>query len=391
MATNVKSEKNADRTAFCEMLETPAAPTLLAAALLFSLSALCVPFADNLYISLGYCLLTAIFYYVYSRSFLALMGLGVPALFLFSAAGSPMLAAVFLSLTVGASAGALLLVHRHDPKRDWYLFFLPALLYGAAALITHDPVRGLLTLLPLAIAAVMALCLLRFAEQTDAVIAVAVTLGVSLIAAALVTLAATGNFYGNLLVRLGDTVHAYVTQLFSSARAIYTEAGLPLSITDESIENSAAMIVNLMPGLYGAGCAVVGYLAWRTFLRFLVASGTLPRVPIRLAALRVSLTAAVIFAVSYLAALFSNSDHATPAGVVLQNVAMVLEPGLALVGFASLITRGGRSCLSILLVFGLLFVLWSNPATGLALAAYYGAFQVFMLRFFPPNEEKGEP
>ena len=384
---------------FRNMLAKPdSAHTLIAAILLF-FSSLVIPFAQLPSVCGIYILCCAVFYYALSHSFLAMLYYAVPALLLYSFGaflpGSPdpiLLPTVFLALLVGGGCGAFVLIHFHDPKKHLYLLLLPILAWGAAALITGDPLRGLLTLLPTALAIVAAVCVLLYMRRTDATVLIAVVLAAVLVIAGIVTLGVTGGLSDNPVVTLADAIREAVTAFLTESRALYTEMGLHLPLTDVDISNTAALLVNLLPGLFLCICSITAFLVWRTLLQLLITFRTLPRLPFRLAAFSMSKTSAALFPIFYIVALFANSTAATLFGTVCQNVALVLEPGLALVGFASILSRGGaRSCFSYVLAFGLLFVLWQSPATGIALAAFFGAFHILAARFLPQdNSNKGD-
>ena len=396
---NVTNPKN-ENLGWRDMLTKPTSAHTLVAALFLLFSALVIPFADLPSVCGIYVVCCAIFYYTLSHSFFAMLYYAVPAALLYALGavvpGVPdplTLPTVFLALLVGGGCGAFLLVHFHDPKKHLYFLLLPILAYTASALITGDPLRGLLTLLPLALAIAGAVCLLRYMRRTDATVLIAATLVAVLAVAGLVTLLATGELNGNPIASLADALRGSITSLLNESRALYAEMGMKLPLSDVDISNTAVLFVNLLPGLFLCICAIVAFLVWRTLLQLLVTFGTLPRLPFRLAAFSMSKTSAALFLLFYIVALFANSTEATLFGTVCQNVALVLEPGLALIGFASIFSRGGaRSCLSYVLAFGLLFVLWTNPATGVALAAFFGAFHILAARLLPPqdNSNKGD-
>ena len=383
-----------ERLDFRNMLARPDSTHTLIAAILLFFSSLVIPFAELPSVCGIYILCCAAFYYVLSRSFFAMLYYAVPAFLLYSFGaflpGSPdplLLPTVFLALLVGGGCGAFVLIHFHDPKKHLYLLLLPILAYGAAALITGDPLRGLLTLLPAALAIVAAVCVLLYMRRTDATVLIAVVLAAMLVIAGVVTLGVTGGLNGNPVVTLADTIRETVTSFLTDSRA-----KIDLPLTDVDISNTAALFVNLLPGLFLCLCSITAFLVWRTLLQLLITLRTLPRLPFRLAAFSMSKTSAAVFLAFYIVALFANSAEATLLGTVCQNVALVLEPGLALIGFASIFSRGGaRSCLSFVLVFGLVFVLWKSPATGITLAAFFGAFHILAARFLPQdNSNKGE-
>ena len=127
---------------------------------------------------------------------------------------------------------------------------------------------------------------------------------------------------------------------------------------------------------------------FRVFLRVLTCMGTLPRVPLRLGALTISPFAAALFLTAYLASVFSGADL---FGTICENVAIVLEPGLFLVGFASLIGReaGGKSSkLSFFLLIALLFLFFDYPTYAVSMAALVGAARILIGFFFRKKKKE---
>ena len=372
---------------------------LLAAAFLF-FSCFVIPFTPNSTVSGIYVLCCAVFYYALSHSFFAMLYYAVPAVLLYALSqllpwtvDPLLLPTAFLALLMGGGCGAFFLVHFHDPKKHWYLLSLPLLAYGAAALITGDPLRALLTLLPLVCAIVAAVCMLCYTARTNATVLITVALVAALAIAGIVALGVTGQLYGNPIVNLASDLRTSITDFLTQSRAMYAQMGMALPLTDVDISNAATLLVNLLPGLFLCVCSITAFLVWRTLLQLLIAFRTLPRLPFRLAAFSMSKTSAVVFLSFYIVSLFANSAEVTLFGTVCQNVALVLEPGLALIGFSSIFSKeGARSCLSYVLVIGLLFMLWTNPATGVALAACFGAFHILAAQLLPPqdNSDKGE-
>jgi hypothetical protein len=82
----------------------------------------------------------------------------------------------------------------------------------------------------------------------------------------------------------------------------------------------------------------------------LTAWGTLSRVPLRIGAMTVSPLAAGLFILSALCSLFGGAGL---FGTVCENISLVLEPALVLVGVTSLFTpdpkRGSRISLLLLI------------------------------------------
>lgn len=393
MTTGQPTPNTFDSATWRDMLARPErGQVTLTLAFLFA-SLLIVPLCTVTQAASLYLIATVCFYYILVRSIPAMLGLGIPLLAVYGVTSSFSLTAATAALLLGGACGAFLLIHYHDPKnvRHWGLLLLPALAYGAAALLTRDPVRGLLTLIPLSLSVVFAICVLGYRAHTPSVTGGAAALVGALALAFVVTLAVTGQLSGDPLGTLAARLNSAIIELFLDARTQYAELGVELGMTDVEIANTAAMTVNLLPAILLASAAIVSYLAWRALLRMMLAFGTLPRIPMRLAGFTMSAFSAVLFIVTFIAGLIANAEEATLVGAIFQNVSAVLEPGLALIGFVSLFVRSKtRSCLTYVLSFGLAFIVWSNPGVGLALAAFFGAINILMARFLPAPNEKGD-
>ena len=190
-----------------------------------------------------------------------------------------------------------------------------------------------------------------------------------------------------------DAVRAAVANAFAQMAELYQAAEISLPFTDADIEAFASLLINILPGLLIALASITCYLIWRTILCLLVVWQSLPRLPRRIAVLDISTTCAILFVVvAILSMIASSGSSPTLFGAICQNLMLILEPALVLVGFQTLI--GGRdrqrSCLSFLLLFGVAFVFFSNPLSGVELLAFVGAFRVVAARFFPPPDKKGE-
>ena len=377
------------RAQWREML-SPADPAHAGfALLLFALSSFVLPLCDKPVVTMLYLLGAVVFYYLLSRSLFAVLIVSLPGVLLFgvSAVGGPLLPGVYAALLLGSVSGAYLVLHILRSKQISFVFSVLLILlaaYGAAFWITGGYVRSLLVLLPLAPAVTLGLCVFTCRAHTPSTILTAAVLVVLSLAVWLTALRYTG---GNPLAILSESVRTSVSDLLRQMAALYEEQGLSLGMTDVGISNAAILCANLLPGLLIAACSVLAYLMWRMLLRLLLAWQTLPRLPVRLTALTVSPVCAALFLVCYLVALFANSSTATLFGTVCQNLSVIFEPALALVGCTSLVGRDAeRSCLSQLLATGLIVLLFFRPAVALAIAAFVGTFRILTATFLPHNK-----
>ena len=99
-----------------------------------------------------------------------------------------------------------------------------------------------------------------------------------------------------------------------------------------------------------------------------------------------------MFLLSYLVVLIANASEITVTGIVAQNIGMLLEPGLALIGVGVILHRGDRrrSCLSTALAVSMICYLFTAPATAVAIAALVGAVVVLVAAYKGMKKNKGE-
>ena len=392
-----------DRATWRELITAPTPQQALTAVLLclFSLFTICaceVPIVCMLFL---FC--AAAFYYVFTRSFFAVFLVALPGMLLFSLsaalpalAGNPlMLPAAYAALLLGSVTGAFLIIHNR--KHPYLMIALPLAAALPAIFLTGAPLRALWVLIPSVLACVIAYCLLSCRAQTSSLILIAATLAAAGLAAWLAVFYLKGWSDPNPIVAFVEEFRAEYVALYERLLQTLAEQEgmlaevqqLSLGITHEDLQNAAILLGNLLPGLYLALCAVCAFGMWRMLLRFLQGYGSLPRIPLRIAVLTVSPAAAILFCLSHVASVLANTAAPTLFGTVCLNLACVLVPALALVGFTSLLPRGKQSsCLSLMIAIGLLAMLWQRPDLSFLISAYFGAFHILSSRFLHRKGEK---
>lgn len=377
-------------------LMTAADPVRLAVvAILFLFSALVLPLSHVNTVSALYLLCAAAFYYALTRSVSALFPVAIPVMLLygltaFTAKNPLALPAAFVAVLFGAVCGAFLIANLRGWKRWLASITLPLLAYAAALLVTRDPFLSLLVLIPAVLASVLAYCLLICKPLTPTVLLVAATVLLVAVAAWMIWLWRTGWPDANPLVDLADRLREGLLSYYERMLALYEAEGMPIDISVDDLRHEIAAIGNILPGGTLALCLVFAFGMWRILLRLLATFKTLPHIPVRLSGLTVSAVAAALFILSYFVAIVSGGEGSSLTSAICLNIALALEPPLILVGFSSLIGKGqARSCLSLLLVLGLFLLFMSSPASGLAIAAFVGAFHILLAKFLP-SRNKGE-
>ena len=376
-----------ERAEWQDLLAPTDTARMRSAVILFTLSSLAIPLSTIQTVATLYLLYAAFFYYMLTRTVFPLLLAGLPAMLLYGVSGmfatlpNPvMLPVIYAASLLGGVGGAFLMVQCRTPRRFLPLAAVPVGSYLIATLVSKDPLLSLLCLIPTAIALFMSYSLLCCRPLTPTVLSLAALVGGIGLIFALVWFAATGWPEGNLLTHVVTQLRTGVVSLFEDAAALYEAQGFAFDYDPADVQNLAAMLGNVLPGLLAAACVLFAYGTWRVFLRLLLCWHTLPRIPVRLGAVAVSAVCAAIFSICYIVTLFAES--ATLFVTVCQNLTLVLQLPLILVGLSALLSKKeGRSCLSTLLLVGIIALFVMNPASGLGLVAFVGAFHVLLARF----------
>lgn len=393
-----------ERANWREMLSPASSLQIGLAAALFLFSMFALPLSAVNTVCELYLLVGLAFCIFLTRAFGAVVTVAAPALFLASLSyflfpTMPLvIPTVYAAALLGAGAGAFLILHSRTPSKFLPLLLLPLLGYLVPLFLTRDPILSLAALVPAVLAAVIGYCLLTCRPLTPSVLLITAVVVLIALGAWLVAVAVTGWPSDGLVAELVRWVRgAYIAyyENFESLLASYgSEMGgiQNLSLygssldfampTEKELQSLVYSLSTLLPGLFAATALIFSFATWRFALRFLTCWRTIPRLPDRLHTVTVSTIGAGVFLAVYICSVLSADSL---FGTVCTNLSLCLSPALALVGFASLLDRKkGRSCLSILLVFALLFVMMSNVVLGISLAAFVGAFHTLLARFLPP-------
>ena len=380
-----------DLAAWRSLLARPDASALLVAATLYLVSSLILPLATNESLCLLFVVACAAFYYMQTRTISSLILPAIPAMLLFTLGGSMMLPAAFFAIVFGGTSGAMLLLSARTVRHDAVLVLLPVAAYTGAILLGASPAVACLALFPLPVAVVAALAVRRCTAFTSAVAILSGVIGAGLLAALLIPLAINGLLDVSLLPAFVDTLGDTLIAMLEEATALYAEAGVTIEISEMAIRNLLSELINLSPAILALVAMVTAYFTWRILCVLLTSFGMLPRLPRIMVIPTMSVIAACLFLIAYLTALVANAEAVTPVGAVALNLSLILEPGLALVGVGNLLRRDApRSCFSLLALVLLVYLVWSNPATALALAAFFGALHVLLLAYQNTKNRKGE-
>ena len=385
--------------AWRSLLARPDGKKLLLSAGIYLLAALIIPLSGSTELCGLFIAACVAFLLTATHSFSTLLAVAIPALLLFTLSGSMLPAALLFAIVFGGATGAVLILSARNVREALPLIGLPVLAYLAAWLISGHPLIALLTAVPMPLALVGALVVRRCKPFSPAVAAIAVAVAAVAVSVSVIALAAIAPEYLNFfrhLPELAALLQKEMLAVITEMAELYPEMGLTAIFTPTMLHNMIALAINLSPGIFAIFAIVAAYLVWRILCALLVALGMLPRLPRVFVTPMMSVVSAVLFILAFLVALFANSAY-TLVGAVAENCALVLTPGFSLIGFGSLLGRHTqRSCLSVLLLIGMAYLIFNNPPLAFTIAALYGAIQSLLLAHANAknnknNHKKGEP
>lgn len=386
---NQATAPNTKHATLRDMMTPPETGSLVSMALLFALSLAVIPFAGNGTLSLVYAVAVVAALYLLSRSFSYVISLLLPAAVLYLFSGGLALPVLFTALLLGSCCGTVLLLACREHKRYLLWCAVPVLAYLAGYLVHGSLLLSLPVLLPLPLAICGCLLVRSCPRQTTAIATLSGVLAAVLVVTGLIAMWRADLLHGNPVTVLADALRGALSkallEVLAEMRTIYMEAGLELPLTDELAVDAVNALVNLLPGLFLAVTTLTAFFIWRANLNFLLNLKMLPRIPLRMGTLDFSPVTAVVYLLVFVTDLIANASAITLVGTAAANFALILAPGLALVGYAALSPRRSerRSCLSSLLFFGLILATVTSPLTGVTLAALLGAVNVLLVTFMP--------
>ena len=377
-----------------EMLKPADGARIGAAAVTFFLSALALPLCKTEAVAGLYLLYAVVFYYMLTHSLGAVVTIALPGVALYGVSSlAPalphpfLMPAVYTALILGGIGGGFLLVQCRE-RKYLPLLLLPVVAYAIAGAVA-GPYLGLLVLIPVAMSLVLGHAMLTCRPQTPVLVTMAGVLALAGVITFLVWFALCGWPVANPFAYLGELVRRGVSAVYRTAMAVYAEQGMSIAISDTDVYNLSAALGNILPGVFLAGCGVLSFLIFRTYLRVLTAWGTITRVPVRIGAMTVSPLAAAIFVISYLLGAVAGTGL---FGTVCENLALVLEPALILVGVTSVLARDPqrRGGVSVFLLIALVILLLNYPALALTLAAFVGAIRILLAAILGAKTKQNE-
>ena len=305
--------------------------------------------------------------------------------------GTLQIGAFVMALLIGTMSCCFLLT---ASRLRWFSLLIPVLAFAAAAGITQSPIWALLALAFVPSALLLAYATLSGRGRTSAICFsvlgfVLVVLGVL---AAVIATVKGGLGREQILSSVNDArewllalLQQFRDLMLESTEGVLTEqtgeVGTRIMevLSDEALTEVVAQLFNILPGLLVVLFSVISFEA-QMLLNAGYHRAGLDAVLTREARfLTVSVSAAVLYAVSFL--LMLVLPLTSIASAVAQNLALILMPILCVMGIQGLLlslsrSRGG---LRMLLIMMILFLLCCSGGSALYILGMWGAYTRIML------------
>lgn len=298
------------------------------------------------------------------------------------------MATLILGIIASTAAGALLFT---ASKQSWRMLLLPAIAWTVVYVITREAALACMTLVTVPASVLLTVATLRGERRTSAVCYTLVGLLISVVALLAIYFTQTyGAIDRSILTLHFETQRAWVVDVIMGMRdeiaSMWGEAGgnpqlaeqVRTYMTRELVSDAVALIYNVLPALVVAACAILAY-----FSQSLLCGGylTLGMKKV-LTPMAVTFTMSVVSAVLFLVISFVTS-FMSGYGLLyatLQNVAIILTPGLFLVGFASYSfrVRTSKGLSKFLYILLIVMVISVGTVMVFSILAIYGAISVLL-------------
>ncbi len=317
------------------------------------------------------------------------------AFFISVAIGSVIPTAVVISLWFVTSEGALL-VATADKRGLAILPLLPLAAFALSAALCGHLHGGVLSLLPFPIAVALGLGTRSSAAKENGLTRVGVICTATLVAG--LSALAIGLYF--LYLYMGTLDFAVLVPEFEAFRETLVtllaqkaaDAGGAVAelMTLEYITQLFDALVNLLPGYIVAVLLIFSALSHMLLLSGLYACGYGDSVTDRVRMYRISFISCLVFLVAYLILFVTLAEESSMAAAVIQNLIIILQPGLALGGLLRLVAflsrRGARGGCAPFLLFIVPVLLFIAPTFLAAYAAIAGVLDPIRARLSPPTQ-----
>lgn len=326
---------------------------------------------------------------------------------LYAVCGSFSLSALVLALPAAVGFSALLLAVSEKQVLS-RLAFIPLAAYGLSLLLCRDPLLSLLSLLPFPAAAALAFGTRAAADgredapgRVGVICLTSLCLGICTVGVALLLL---GRHLGTLsaahlstwLEELRTSLSRAIVETMQQVADALPEQTDSQTVlitvpTEEEARNTVNYLINIFPGMAIVLCNIFAALGQVVLHGCLTAFGYEASVRGQVRRFRMSVMSCIVFLLAAIITTVTSlaSGDSTIVGTVAQNISLILQPGLILIGILRIFSRPARrvGCLSFLLLLMLPFLLlYASPLVA-AYAAVATILDAVLAHVRPPEGE----
>lgn len=297
--------------------------------------------------------------------------------------GNLLIPAAWLCVLVIIRCGATLILLT---KRRWLLLLLPLAAYPLAFCATlFNPLTALVSLVCFPAAALLAAGTRQNLPRVSVICMVSAGIAIPLLAALVLLFYKT---YGGLTPELANqAMESLRNALLDGLQDALKKATISASASSSAIPSANTLralisrFLNLIPGLFVVICNLLAFLLHASLLAELRVLKMESYLTPEAVQIRMSLTSGILLLLALpIAWIASFAD--TPLGetvtAVADNLAMILEPGLALIGFGDLLQRIRRAQSGPFWLICLLILICLSGSLILIFIALWGAVSLIL-------------
>lgn len=279
---------------------------------------------------------------------------------------------IFISLSVGLCAAALVYSGSFLPV----LAALPA--YVLALVLSRDFVGALASIefVP------ASLVILRAYKKGRDLVSATCRAAAALAAFELLMFSVTAlSLYGGIGVlqirTLIENVHTEFTDALFGALSSIPQTSVAISY--ETVSESVAYFLMLTPGIFITLYTAAAFFSLRIALFTLKRLGAKELIYEEMREYRISRTAALVYIVAYLVSVFFSGKKVNTTSAVLENLVIILTPGLALYGIKDFVKRRKErpSTFPVFFILMMILLLFTTPSLFFGILCFMGAWAAF--------------
>lgn len=364
------------------------APHLIATVLICLICALAIPLCSLEWVSFAVIAILIIYVALITRAPFPILLTLIPACLLCMMTSSFITGAVFLATAVGIASCALLIT---VSKLRYFAVLLPVAAVGISYLFISDIAVCLLALAFLPSAILLSFATEKGRGRTSAICFAIAGLLLSLIAIFAVLLWRECGSLGRTAIieyinRLREQIVSELVLFREELLAVFaedtTEAGkafydqVSQAFSDTFIRSTVVQVFNLLPAFIVVCCSIIAFVAQRLLNGLYGAVGFGCLLTLRARVFTVSLSAAILYTLTFVLMMFLSADSMVSA--VVQNVCLILMPGLfviGLMGFLALMANA-KGGMRVFFALMLAFLLCCSSGGSLYILAMLGAYTI---------------